>query len=64
MAGDFVPVTPQFGEARLLAVIQDCSQKSVAEIRDEILGHVRSFIGKKEVQDDLTLVVVRFQTLE
>jgi sigma-B regulation protein RsbU (phosphoserine phosphatase) len=54
----------QFGEARLFAVIQNCSHKPVAEIRDEILGHVRSFIGKKEVQDDLTLVVVRFQTVE
>jgi hypothetical protein len=49
-----------FGEERLLATIQDCAQKSTAEIRDEILRQVRSFIGEEELQDDLTLVVVRF----
>jgi len=54
----------QFGEERLLAAIEDCAQKSAAEIRDEILRRVRSFIGEKEVQDDLTLVVVRFQGRE
>ena len=54
----------QFGEQRLLATMQDCSHKSAAEIRNEILSRVRSFIGEKEVQDDLTLVVVRFQALE
>jgi stage II sporulation SpoE-like protein len=54
----------EFGEERLLAAIEDCAQKSAAEIRDEILRRVRSFIGEKEVQDDLTLVVVRFQAHE
>jgi hypothetical protein len=52
----------EFGEERLLGAIQDCAQKAPAEIRDEILNRVRSFIGKKDVQDDLTLVVVRFQS--
>lgn len=51
----------QFGEERLIAVIRECSQESAAEIRNAILRQVRSFIGEKEVQDDLTLVVVRFQ---
>jgi hypothetical protein len=54
----------QFGEERLIAVIRDYAQGSAAEIRNEILKQVRSFIGKLEVQDDLTLVVVRFQTVE
>ena len=54
----------QFGEERLLAAIEDCGQKSAAEIRDELLRRVRSFIGEKELQDDLTLVVVRFQARE
>jgi hypothetical protein len=51
----------EFGEERLLAAIQDSGQKSAAAVRDDILGRVRSFIGDKDVQDDLTLVVVRFQ---
>ena len=54
----------QFGEERLIAVIQDCSRESATEIRSKILTAVRSFIGEKEVQDDLTLVVVRFQASE
>ncbi len=52
----------QFGEERLIAVIRGSSpQASAAWIRNEILRQVREFIGETEVQDDLTLVVVRFR---
>jgi sigma-B regulation protein RsbU (phosphoserine phosphatase) len=52
----------QFGEERLIAVIRGSSpQASAAWIRNEILRQVRLFIGETEVQDDLTLVVVRFR---
>jgi serine phosphatase RsbU (regulator of sigma subunit) len=40
-----------------------------AEIRDEILNQVRSFLGEEELQDDLTLAAARmresqFRTLD
>lgn len=49
----------QFDEDRLLAVIRENSDRSPAEIREEILKQVRSFLGKEQAQDDLTLVVAR-----
>lgn len=49
----------QFDEDRLLAVIRENSERSPAEIREEILKQVRSFLGKEQAQDDLTLVVAR-----
>jgi hypothetical protein len=52
----------EFGEERLLAAIQEDAQKTAAEIRDDILRRVRLVIGEREIQDDLTLVVVRFQS--
>jgi Stage II sporulation protein E (SpoIIE) len=52
----------EFGEVRLLATIQESAHKSPVEIRDEILRRVRLFIGAREIQDDLTLVAVRFQS--
>ncbi len=52
----------QFGEARLLTAIQEFSQSSAAGIRDEILKRVHSFVGGEQLQDDLTLVVARFQS--
>ena len=51
----------QFGEDRLLAVIRESSVRSSAEIRDEILKRVRSFLDKQQAQDDLTLVVARIR---
>ena len=35
--------------------------RSSAEIRNEVLKQVHSFLGEEQVQDDLALVVVRFQ---
>ena len=35
----------EFGEERLLAVIQECARHSAVEIRDEILRRVRAFLG-------------------
>jgi hypothetical protein len=49
----------QFEDERLLAAIRQKAGKGSAEIRDEILGRVRTFLDKQEAQDDLTIVVVR-----
>ena len=51
----------QFGEDRLMAIIQENSQKPAAEIRDEILRRVREFLKEEPPQDDLTLVVARIR---
>ena len=49
----------QFDEGRLLAVIHENSAGSPAQIRDEILKRVHSFLDQEQAQDDLTLVVAR-----
>ncbi len=51
----------EFGEDRLRTVIRENLAKSPAEIRDEILKRVRSFLGEEQPQDDLTLVVARIR---
>ncbi len=51
----------QYGEDRLRAAISANVDRSSEEIRDAILQQVHSFLGKERVQDDLTLVVARFQ---
>ncbi len=49
----------EFGEERMGAIIQANHSRSAAEIRDEILRQVRLFLGGEQLQDDLTLLVVR-----
>jgi sigma-B regulation protein RsbU (phosphoserine phosphatase) len=51
----------QFGDERLLAAIRENASRPSAEIRDEILRQVHAFLGAQPAQDDLTLVVARFQ---
>ncbi len=51
----------QFDEDRLLELIRENSDRSVGEIRDEILRRVRSFLAGEQAQDDLTLVVARIR---
>ena len=53
----------EFGEERLLQVIQDNWQKSSAEICDSILARIRAFLGRQWPQDDQTLMVVRLQPI-
>jgi hypothetical protein len=49
-----------FDDDRLLAAIHENSTRSPAEMRERILKRVLAFLGKKQAQDDLTLVVARF----
>lgn len=49
----------EFGEDRLADLLLRHARRPVAEIRDEILRAVRTFVGREQIQDDLTLLVVR-----
>lgn len=51
----------QFGEERLLAILQENHKRSSEEIRNEVLSRVRSFLGGQHPPDDLTLLVARVQ---
>jgi hypothetical protein len=53
----------EFGEERLLHVIEDNWEKSSAEICESILARIRSFLGRQWPQDDQTLMVVRLQPI-
>ena len=54
----------EFGDERLLAVIQGNRDRSTSEIRDAIPERVRTHVGNREsVQDDQTLLVIRFQNV-
>ena len=48
-----------FGEERLIAVTQHYQQLSARAICDAILSAVRAFAGRKQAQDDQTLLVFR-----
>lgn len=49
----------QFDEARLLAVLKDKWDSPAAQIRDETIRRVHTFLEKRQPQDDLTLVIAR-----
>jgi serine phosphatase RsbU (regulator of sigma subunit) len=53
----------QFDEARLVAILRDHWGRPAAEIRNEVLRQVQKFLDKRQAQDDLTLLVVRFASL-
>jgi serine phosphatase RsbU (regulator of sigma subunit) len=50
-----------FGEQRLRQVLERCAAGTTCEIKDAILKAVRSFIGPLPLNDDLTLMTVRFE---
>jgi sigma-B regulation protein RsbU (phosphoserine phosphatase) len=49
----------QFGENRLIQVVERSMEKPPEEILDDILGAVRDWVGSGEPQDDMTLIVAR-----
>lgn len=53
----------EFGEERLLHVIEENWEKSSGEICDAILARIRSFLGRQWPQDDQTLMVARLQPI-
>jgi len=57
-SGDF------FGEDRLSALVQSHGAGPFHLLRDEILGAISSFVGPAEQQDDMTMLLLRVQTME
>jgi serine phosphatase RsbU (regulator of sigma subunit) len=53
----------EFGEERLLEVIEDNWQKSSAEICEAILARIGSFLVREWPQDDQTLMIARLQPI-
>lgn len=53
------PRGEEFGEARILAVVERHSQQRAAEIKDALLAAVQSWMSGEEQEDDLTLIVIK-----
>ena len=53
----------EFGEERLLQVIEENWEKSSVEICDAIFSRIRAFLGRRFPQDDQTLMVARLQPI-
>jgi serine phosphatase RsbU (regulator of sigma subunit) len=51
----------EFGEARILAAVEENWAGSPTEVCDAVLAKVRMFLGKELPHDDQTLMVVRLQ---
>jgi hypothetical protein len=50
----------EFGEQRLIAAVQSNVHADPGEIRDRILGAVREFTGSDRLDDDQTLLAIRY----
>jgi sigma-B regulation protein RsbU (phosphoserine phosphatase) len=50
-----------FGDKRLLAVIQELWDSSATDIRNAIHARLKDFTGDLPVVDDQTLIIVRFK---
>ncbi|MBX3279844.1 MAG: SpoIIE family protein phosphatase [Acidobacteria bacterium] len=52
----------EFGEARLIEIVQKHRHRTAAGIRDRIDEALTQFVGKAKTVDDLTLVIVKRKT--
>jgi sigma-B regulation protein RsbU (phosphoserine phosphatase) len=48
-----------YGIERLCTIGEQCWQKSTSEIKQTIINDIHQFMGKKQLQDDVTLVVLK-----
>ncbi|MCR4735571.1 MAG: serine/threonine-protein phosphatase [Treponema sp.] len=48
-----------FGKERLMQCIKDNNELSAIELRDKIMQELMDFIGSTEINDDLTLIVLK-----
>lgn len=55
------PESEEFGEKRLLAIVEKLWDGSASEIRQAVHGALKEFTGDAPVSDDETLIVVRFK---
>lgn len=53
------PLGEEFGEERILTVVQRHSQDNAADIKDALLEAVRNWMNGEEQEDDLTLIVIK-----
>ena len=49
----------EYGEKRLAKVVRENHQKPVAQLKQTIIDDVFLFTGRRELQDDLTFVLVK-----
>ena len=49
----------EFGEARLMQLIEGCRDRSAAEVCATVLEAIRAFRGSRQDQDDVTALVVK-----
>lgn len=54
----------EFGEARLIEIVQKNRGRTAAGLRDRIDEALAKFVGKAKTVDDLTLVIVKRKNLE
>ena len=53
-----------FGDARLAAIVQEHADAPFDELRDQIFSEVTTFAGPVAQQDDMTMLLMRFQGAE
>jgi serine phosphatase RsbU (regulator of sigma subunit) len=49
----------EFGEARLMTLLEGCGDRSAADVCATVLDTVRSYRGSRQDQDDVTVMAVR-----
>ncbi len=55
------PMNIEYGDEKLIKIIQNKSEQSSEEIRDSIIESVRTYAGDADQYDDLTVVIVKIQ---
>jgi sigma-B regulation protein RsbU (phosphoserine phosphatase) len=49
----------EFGDARLIELLNDCRGRAAADICAVVLDAIREFRGSMQDQDDVTVMVIR-----
>lgn len=50
----------EFSVKNLIRVVRDNKTRSASQIIEQVLTHLRDFMGKKPVTDEFTLAVMKF----
>jgi serine phosphatase RsbU (regulator of sigma subunit) len=49
----------EFGEERLANVLRNNSTLPVEELKDKVIDEILAFVGKQNLHDDLTLILIK-----
>lgn len=49
----------EFGEERLAEVLRQNSKLPVEELKDKVIDEILAFVGKQNLHDDLTLIIIK-----